>query len=305
MARGFHRRAPARRSWAISLALATSLLVAAGATNARAQTFDLPGAATNPTAPPRDGVDLKAPYWQQGRVRPFIAAVFDLGGFFARSELQAGYGRPHNEWIGGFVNSRLTLGGVTMATGILGQVPNLDARITGRSFRSTDQHFLRRKDLYYGSDPTIQTEPTVAYQTLEADLAVTVKALGGTVGLELRGLALFNVAEGYDVFEDTLRAVVRPPFAWQTRFTYLAWPGWQENLAVGFVAELIGAPNRDNLVFRTGPVVTVSLTDHLQAIGAAAFAIIYHDELGLSGSDLGQIALRYRWASGEAWPNFP
>ena len=66
-----------------------------------------------------------------------------------------------------------------------------------------------------------------------------------------------------------------------------------------------GAPNRDNLVFRTGPVVTVSLTDHLQAIGAAAFAIIYHDDLGLSGSDLGQIALRYRWASGEAWPNFP
>lgn len=294
-----------RRASAILLSLAAPLFLALGARDAGAQTLDLPGAATNPTGPPRDGVDLKAAYWQQGRVRPFIATVFDLGGFFARTELHAGYGRPHNEWIGGFVNSRLTLGGVAMAAGIDGQIPNLDARITARSFRSTDQHFLRRKDLYYESDPTIETEPTASYQTLEANLAVTVRALGGTVGLELRGLALFGIPEGYDVFEDTLRAVVRPPFAWQTKFTYLAWPGWQENLAVGFSAELIGAPNRDNLVFRTGPIVTVSLTDHLQAIGAAAFAIIYHDDLGLSGSDLGQIALRYRWASGEAWPDFP
>lgn len=296
-----------RRSVLALLVLACALLVGSAlhAGTAAAQPLDLPGASTNPTEPPREGVDLKQPYWLQGRVRPFLAAVFDGGFFFARSELQAGYGRPHYTWIGATAYSKLTLGGVTLAAGIHGQVPNIDISVTAKSFRATDSRLVRKNDLYYESDTSIETEPKTAYQSLDADLAVTVKGLGGTVGLETRGIAVFGVPDGYDVFEDTLRLIVRPPFVWQTKLTYLAWPGWQDNLAVGFVAELIGSPARDNLVFRTGPVVTVSLTDHLQAIGSAAFAIFYHDDLGLSGSDLGQIALRYRWASGEAWPNFP
>jgi len=29
------------------------------------------------------------------------------------------------------------------------------------------------------------------------------------------------------------------------------------------------------------------------------------DELGLVGADLGQLGLRYRWASNDRWPDFP
>jgi hypothetical protein len=271
---------------------------------ARGQVLDLPDATTNPTAPPRD-VDQKLPYWERGEVRPFVSAVFDVGGFFVRPEMQVGYGQPHFNWIGAEVFSKMTLGGVTLGAGVHGQLPNLDARVDVRSFRSASDRFLQRKDVYEESDPTILDQPRSAYQSIDADLAVSVRALGGSVSLEARALALFNVDEGYDVFDDVLRVVVRPPLVWETKLTYVAFAGWDDRLAVGLTTELIGAPARDNLVFRVGPVLSLSLTEHLQAIGGGAFAILYHDDLGLSGSDLGQIALRYRWASGEPYPAFP
>lgn len=284
---------------------AVALVVAAlSARNAYAQPLGLPGPTTNPTEPPREGLNMKLPYWALGQPRPFLAAIFDVGGIFLKSELQAGYGKPHYTWLGATASSKMTLGGVTLSAGVKGQWKSVDLSVSARSFTSTDQHLLRRADIYYESDPTIIDTPKSVYQALDADLAVTSEVPGGTLAIEARGLALFGVQDGYDVFEDNLRAVVRPPFVWQTKLSYLAWPTWRA-FAVGGSVELIGVPGRDVLVFRTGPVISLSLTDHLQAIGAAAFALFYHDELGLSGSDLGQIALRYRWASGEPYPDFP
>ncbi|MFO0616338.1 MAG: hypothetical protein U0414_27345 [Polyangiaceae bacterium] len=271
---------------------------------ARGQVLDLPDATTNPTAPPRD-VDQKLPYWERGEIRPFTSAVFDVGGFFVRPELNVGYGQPHFNWIGAEIFSKLTLGGVTLGAGVHGQIPNVDARLGVRSFRSADQRLLQRKNVYRESDPTILDQPASAYDSVDADLAVNVRALGGSVSLETRALALFQVPDGYDVFEDVFRVVVRPPLVWQAKLTYVVFAGWDDRLALGFTTELLGAPARDNLVFRVGPVLTVALTEHLQAIGGGAFAILYHDDLGLSGSDLGQIGLRYRWASGEPYPDFP
>lgn len=286
------------------IAAAFVLVVALAARGAYAQPLDLPTSTTNPTEPPREGVNLKLPYWALGQPRPFLAAIFDVGGIFLKSELHAGYGKPHYTWIGATLSSKMTLGGVTLSGGVKGQWKNVDVSLSARSFASTDQHLLERAPIYYESDPTIIDRPKSAYQALDADVAVTTEAPGGTLAIEARGLALFGVLDGYDVFEDNFRVVVRPPFVWQTKLTYLAWPTWRA-FAVGGSVELIGSPGRDNLVFRTGPVITLSLTDHLQAVGAAAFALVYHDELGLSGSDFGQIALRYRWASGEPYPDFP
>jgi hypothetical protein len=68
---------------------------------------------------------------------------------------------------------------------------------------------------------------------------------------------------------------------------------------------MVGVPARDEVMLRAGPVLTVALTHHLQAVFAAAFAIESKDALGLEGADFGQISLTYRWATGDKWPEFP
>jgi hypothetical protein len=56
---------------------------------------------------------------------------------------------------------------------------------------------------------------------------------------------------------------------------------------------------------RLGPAIVVSLTHHLEAVGVAALSVFNPDEIGLAGADLGQIGMRYRWATGDLWPEFP
>jgi hypothetical protein len=52
-------------------------------------------------------------------------------------------------------------------------------------------------------------------------------------------------------------------------------------------------------------VLTLSLTHHLDAIGAVMIVAASPDQLGLLGADLGQLGLRYRWSTGDRWPEFP
>ncbi len=56
---------------------------------------------------------------------------------------------------------------------------------------------------------------------------------------------------------------------------------------------------------RVGPPVAVSLTHHLDAVAATAFSIESKDKIGLESAEIGQVSLRYRWATGDRWPQFP
>ena len=75
--------------------------------------------------------------------------------------------------------------------------------------------------------------------------------------------------------------------------------------SVGGLVEFVGVPKRDEVMIRVGPALVVNLTHHLQAVAAASFAVESRDNIGLESADFGQISLRYRWATGDRWPEFP
>jgi hypothetical protein len=284
----------------------TSFVVSACTQSALAQDVrDLPGPGTPPVAPLGLGNHLQLPYWAQGRPRLFVAGQFDVGGIYARTELDTGYGRPHYTWAGAEISSTVSLSGVTLYAGPRFTLEGLDLRVGLREFQSLNQHFLVPQYAYDSHDLDHQTPPRGHYQSFDSSVNVDVPALHGSVGMFAGADVVFGVPTGYYVFEDALRVAMKPPVVWHARLSYLAILGKDENLAVGGMFQLVGNPNRNMLVFRTGPAVSIALTDHLHAVLAASFAVLSRDSLGIAGDDLGQIALRYRWAGGEAWPQFP
>src|SRR5690606_1633034 len=133
------------------------------------------------------------------------------------------------------------------------------------------------------------------YLSIDGEVVVDVPMPLGVAQALVSVHGLTGVPEGYDVFEQWLRVVAEPPLLWRSRNTYLGGVGKYPALGLGAVGDSIGVPARDEVLVRVGPVITVSLTHHLQAIGVAAIAVASRDSLGLSSSDFGQIGLRYRW----------
>jgi hypothetical protein len=112
-------------------------------------------------------------------------------------------------------------------------------------------------------------------------------------------------AEHKYVFDESLRGIVKPPYIWALRLAYLAGLGKNDVVKVGVLAELVGLPGRDQLVFRSGPVLSVTITDHTDAIGVFSPVFVSPDSLGLSHGTFGQLGFRYRWATGDSGAQFP
>lgn len=296
---------PPRRSVLGSTALgAASVLVVglAGApTEARAQS----AGDTDPRIEAVEGLQQEIAYWGVGKARPFAAAVFDVGGIFARTELDLGYGKPHRAWGGIESSAKLTIGGVSFYAGPRITLPHFSLRAGVRSYDSTDTHWLIPRYQYDRVHLDLLGPPRSHYGSLDAEMAVGAPLFNGSASLLTSVHGIFGVDKGFFVYEDALHVIVDPPWVWRTRIAYLKNLGKLDNLALGGAVEVIDVPNRGAATVRLGPVVTVTLTHHLQATGAAMFVVAGRDELGLGGADLGQIGLRYRWATGDPWPEFP
>ena len=81
--------------------------------------------------------------------------------------------------------------------------------------------------------------------------------------------------------------------------------GVDSGLAVGWAAEVIVVPEREAVVVRTGPQLAVALTHHLDAALSFMAVVASPDHLRLAGTELGQFGFRYRWATGDRFPEFP
>ncbi len=129
--------------------------------------------------------------------------------------------------------------------------------------------------------------------------------LGGSLFGVATGYAVLGTPRGFYLYEEALHAVMKPPYLYRARLGYMAEMDRFGELRLGAAAEVLGNPGRDSLVVRIGPVLAVSLTHHLDAVGTVMVVAATPDQLGLLGADLGQLGLRYRWATGDRWPEFP
>ena len=133
-------------------------------------------------------------------------------------------------------------------------------------------------------------------------------------GYPLFGGAVFGIfgvyhptgtPEGWNFFDQTLQIAAAPPLLWRARAGYLKSVDKWDMMRLGAAVEAVGNPARDAVLVRVGPTITALITHHLEAYGAALMMVHGKDPIGTAGSQFGEVGFRYRWATGDRWPEFP
>ncbi len=288
---------------AIAAAVLVSSVSVAGTAFAQEDVVTNPG--TLPASELRTGIGVTRPYWSAGEYRPFLAAVFETGGVSLRTELDAGWGKPHYSWFGTEISSSMSLRGLTAFGGLRGVLPFGHVRAGGRYVASISQRFLDKTAVVTRPMLDVDEGDRSRYVSIDGEVQFEIPVPIGKLGGVASAHGLFGVPEDKLVFEDALRIIAEGPFIARGRLQYLAGIGDPPTFRVGGIVEVMGDPVREAVWIRSGPAVAVSLTHHLEAVGVAALTLLSPDEIGLAGADMGQIGLRYRWASGDLWPEFP
>lgn len=246
----------------------------------------------------------RQPYWSAGKHRPFVSSTQEAGLVYYRPQLALGYGKPHWRWFGVETQSRVTVGSGAIYSGLRGVLPNADVRVGARYVFSAGQAYLQRAPVY--TDDTIDFDelPGARYLALEAEVAGSVPLGDGALFGLLAGYYLAGVPASYDVYDQLLRVVVEPPWVARARGGYVH--GFADGvIKLGVAVEVIAAPEREAYVVRTGPQLGVRLTHHLDAAASIMAVVTSPDHLRLTGAEIGQFGFRYRWATGDPFPEFP
>lgn len=259
----------------------------------------------NQSAVTRDFAGTPRPFWTSATPGPFVSSIMELGILYYRPQIAIGYGRPHWSWFGLEGNVSVSPSGGSEYAGVHAVSSILEGRFGARYAFPLNQYFLPPQRTYTRDQTEYQLGPQSRYTALEAEVAGSIPALAGNIFAVGTLYHVLGVPEPFYLFEESLRVVMRPPWMWRVRAGYLFTFGINQNLRMGGAAEVIGLPGREELVVRAGPVLGVALTHHLEAVGAVMIVARSPDSLGFQGAELGQLGLRYRWASTDRWPEFP
>jgi hypothetical protein len=252
------------------------------------------------------GVEQTRPFWGgSGPSRGFMAAAFSLGVVNFEPRLQLGYGKPHHQWIGVEGGPTMALGGTRFYGGLRAKSPGIDFRVGTRFETQFSSYLLPVQHKYVREDLELEGPEASRYLATEAELIGAIPFPGGNLFAVLTGMAITNVPDNRNVWERSLRTVIAPPWVWRARLGYLGHIGWAGSMKLGAAAEVIHVPLRDMVVVRAGPLVSVGLTHHLEVSGGLMIVAASRDDIGLPAADVGNLALVYKWATGDRWSEFP
>ena len=259
------------------------------------------GASGPGTAPPPiTGTEqaVVARYWELGSVRPFIAATVEAGYAYVRPSITAGYGRPFWSWIGVEAYPLISVGGLGHYTGVAAALPGLTLRFGNRYVYPFSRSFLEPKAHFTRSDTELLRGSKADYLAFEGEVAGTLALFRGSLFGVLTGYRTELVPEGYYLFEESLRAVMAPPYIYRVRLGYLLAMNPAGAIRLGVASDVIGLPGRDAFVIRGGLLGSVLITAQLEAQASFIPVLVSPDSLGLMGGDFGQLGVRFLWASG-------
>jgi hypothetical protein len=295
-----------RRPGSLLAALALASASAAWPRAAVAQVGDAPDSQSN-QPDTSSGVDLagKLPYWGAGDTRAFSAATFEAGIIYYRTTVAVGYGKPHWSWIGAEGYSVISPDGGSFYGGVRGALPQFEVRAGARSTFTTNEYVLPPQETYTRIDADYENTVRSRYVALEAEMSGSISVPRGSVFGVAAFYSIFNAPEPYYLYEEATRVIMARPYLVRMRAGYVFQPTWEGTLKVGMSGEVIVDPGRGVSHVRLGPAFTVALTHHLDATGTLSVVVASPDSLGLLGADLGSFALRYKWATGDKWPEFP
>lgn len=236
--------------------------------------------------------------WGALPARYFVSTAFDIGFVYARPRVSVGYGRPFTQWIGIDANPIAQNTGIGVYGGLRFALPFADLRLGPRYFYSFNHTVLEVKDSYERLDLESTAGKKAQTVTYEAELDVSLPLGPGNVLGRGSVSYVTGVDENHAVFEETLRAIVRPPLVWRGRGGYAFRFGAFEQHSVGVVVDVMDVPKRDDAVtVRVGPVLRLVLSRRVELRGTFIVTVYSPDSIGLVGGDFTELGVRYRWAT--------
>jgi hypothetical protein len=243
---------------------------------------------------------VNADVWLQGRYRPFVSAMLDVGYLYFRPRIAVGWGRPHSTWFGVEANPVFSTSATGVYGGIRAALPFLDVRVGARGFYSFDHYFLPNQDSYTLTDYNL-ANGNATYVTYETEIRSVFRVGPGELGLLASLSTITGVPAGMSVYEDTLHIIVRPPGVWRTRAGYTFFIATRiGRFSITPVVDVLGNPTRAATMLRAGFLATYLINKHLELRGSFVPSILSPDGIGaVTGGDFTELGLRYRWATGD------
>ncbi len=306
------RRRLAAVAWVFALATYTYAMAARAADGAA------PSDDTSPTpkvAPKKDPADVandeprKAGFfdalvdssmkrsWHEGNARLFFASTIDVGFIYVRPRASVGYGRPHDTWFGIDANPTIAGPGAGVYGGVRLALPHFDIRVGGRYFAAFQHSFLQKRDVYTRLDLESTTLPSATTLTLETEANADIPAGPGDVLLLASVSYLPNVPSNQNVFEESLRIIVDPPWVLRGRVGYSLRFGDHGQISVGLVGDFVHVLERKTTLVRVGPILRLALSRTFEVRGSFVPRVVSPDDLGLLDSDFTELGLRWRWGT--------
>jgi hypothetical protein len=279
-------------------ALAFTATLAAALPASAQKPFGVDPVAAQPPAAGGTEQAVVARYWELGRPRLFFSSILEAGYAYLKPRFALGYGLPYWRWIGLEAYPNVSLSGLGHYAGIGAAVPGLQFRAGGRYTYPFSRYLLVPDSSFSRTDIELRDGPRADYLSLEAELSGTVPVPAGSLFAVLTGYRTALVPDGYYLYEENLRQVMKPPYIWRARLGYLIAFGRDAGVRLGPAGDLIGLPGRDEFVVRAGVVASVAIDAHLEAQASLVPVIVSPDTLGLAGADFGQLGVRFRWATG-------
>lgn len=235
--------------------------------------------------------------WAEGSPRWFLASTFDVGFLYLRPRLSLGYGKPHRSWFGVDANPTIWGPGAGAYAGLRLSVPHFDLRVGPRVFKAFQHSYLVRRPTYdrLALESTELGPATTV--TLESEVNFDIPAGPGEIVALGSVSYVGNVPAGRNVFEETLRVVVEPPWVLRARTGYAVRFGSHDQVSVGLVGDFLTVPERRTVVVRVGAIVRFALSRSFEVRGSFVPRVYSPDDIGLLDSDFTELGLRWRWAT--------
>lgn len=233
-------------------------------------------------------------YWSEAPARLFAAGVLDVG-TSVRGRALLGWGKPHWTWGGIELE-----GASTTDTGLAAVRARLALVVAdvGVAYRRT--YAYRRTFVPEGDHFTtegLEGRPKAHYQSLDIDVWGLIPAGSGFVQWEVETVRLYGVRKGVDLYEEWLRAVVRPPVTTDARLAY-AYTFWDGRANVGLMGEWLWLGGRGQ-AYRVGPLLGFTFTPHWEVNALLTTPVSSPDDLRFFHGLYGTVRVRWRFATGE------
>jgi hypothetical protein len=234
--------------------------------------------------------------WSRGTNRWFIASRLDIGFFFLRPRLSAGFGKPHYSWVGVDATPILSTSAVGGYTGVRAEGKYFEAR-TGTLYQySFNRSYLPAAPSYGRRDIDVLEGPRAQYWMWDSELELYLPL--GAVRLRSQTQTVFagGMPDDHYLYVDTLWVVAGPGMTVRQQIG-IEFFLRGTNIGITPAAEFLWLDARNTSVVRVGAQLRWLLSDEFE-VRTTILPVVYSlDHLGRASGDVLEIALRWRWAS--------